>query len=67
MATKLEFYSRIHLYDNLTVSVFHFHFPFLVSISTVSNCPTVYPFGLWLVLLIISTTLTNDVRFGSVL
>ena len=37
MATKQGFHSRVHLYDNLTVSVFHFHFPFLVSISTVSN------------------------------
>ena len=26
--TKQGFHSRIHLYDNLTISVFHFWFPF---------------------------------------
>ena len=39
MATKQGFYSRVHLYDDLTISVFHFHFLFPVSTSTVSNCP----------------------------
>ena len=39
MATEQGFYSRVHLYDNLTISVFHFHFPFPVFISTVSNFP----------------------------
>ena len=37
MATVQGFYSRVHLYDDLTISVFHFPFP--VSITTVSNCP----------------------------
>ena len=41
MATIQGFYSRVHLYDDLTISVFHFHFLFPVSISTVSNCPCV--------------------------
>ena len=35
MATKQGFYSRVHLYDDLTISIFHFPFP--VSILTVSN------------------------------
>ena len=30
---------RVHSYDDLTISVFHFHFTFQVSISTVSSCP----------------------------
>ena len=41
MATKQGFYPRVHLYDDLTISVFHFHSPFPVSISTVSNCPLI--------------------------
>ena len=34
-----RFYPSIHLHQVLTVSVFRFHFPFPVSISTISNCP----------------------------
>ena len=40
MATKQGFYSRVHLYDNFTISVFQFHFLFPISISTVSNYPS---------------------------
>ena len=34
-----RFYTKNHLHQVLTVSVFHFHFLFPVSISTVSSCP----------------------------
>ena len=40
MVTKQGFHSRVHLYDDLTISLFHFHFPFPVSI--VSNFPPLF-------------------------
>ena len=43
MATKQGFHSRVRLYNDLTISVFHFPVP--VSISTVSNCPLVSVLG----------------------
>ena len=64
MATKQGFYSKVHLYDDLTISVFHFHFPFLVSISTVFNCPA-QNVQLFVVFSVYSTEIIKTVKTDS--
>ena len=40
MVTKQGFYSRIHLYDDLTIFVFHFHFRFWFSFPLFPIAPS---------------------------